>query len=56
MRTVKILLALAIIAMFTTGALAQEAQKKNRRRVKLNPVSQVMIRMESYMNYVVPIM
>ena len=33
MRTVKILLALAVIAMCTTGAMAQDAQKKKGRRL-----------------------
>ena len=45
MRTTKVLLALAVVAMLTTGAMAQDAQKK-KGRAKLNPVTQVMMRLE----------
>ena len=36
MKTVKILLALAVIAMCTTSAMAQDGQKKKRQGARLN--------------------
>ncbi len=46
MRTVKMLLVLAVVAMVTTGAMAQEAKKKKGRGAKLNSVSRAMIQIE----------
>ncbi len=46
MRTIKILLALAVIVTFTTGVVAQEKQQRKGRRVKLNPASQAMLRIQ----------
>ncbi len=48
MRTVKVLLVLAVVAVFTTGAIAQDGATKAKKRkgAKLMPVSLAMMRIE----------